>query len=64
LKFSVNSSQCFFTGAPKKCTISSAGIIRPVFLNNTVNTEGYLKLLQDHFVSNLQGMGVNMEKYI
>jgi hypothetical protein len=36
--------------------------VGPVFLNDTVNAERYLKLLQDHFVHILQGMGVNMEE--
>jgi hypothetical protein len=39
---------------PQKCTVqravSSAGVVRPVFLDVAVNAERYLKLLQDHFV--------------
>jgi hypothetical protein len=43
------------------CAISSAGIVEPDFLDDAVNAECYLKLLQEHLVPTLQGMGVNME---
>jgi hypothetical protein len=45
-----------------QCAISSFGIVRPIFLDDTVNAVCYLKLLQGHFVPTLQGMGVNMEE--
>lgn len=34
----------------------------PVFQDDTVYCEGYLKFLQDHFVTVLHGMGVNLDK--
>jgi hypothetical protein len=44
------------------CTVSSAGIVGPVFVDDMVNAEHYLELLEDHFVPALQGMGVNMKE--
>jgi hypothetical protein len=38
------------------CTISSAGIVSPFFLHDTVSAEHCHKLLQDHFVPSLQGI--------
>jgi hypothetical protein len=48
------------------CTILSVAIVGPVFLDCTVNAQCYLKLLQGQvcFVSDLQGMEVNMEETI
>jgi hypothetical protein len=34
---------------PVLSTVSSAGIVGSVFLDDTANAEHYLKLLQDHF---------------
>jgi hypothetical protein len=42
--------------------ISSAGIVGPVFLDDTVNAGRYPKLRKHHFVPSLQCMGVNMEE--
>jgi hypothetical protein len=44
------------------CTISSTGIVRPIFLDDIVSAECYLQLLQDHIVPTLQRMGINMEE--
>jgi hypothetical protein len=44
------------------CGISFAAIVKPILLDHTVSAECYLKLLQNHFVPTLQGMGVNMEE--
>jgi hypothetical protein len=44
------------------CTVSSTGIVGPIFMDVAFNAECYLKLLEDHFIPTLQGMGVNMKE--
>ena len=44
------------------CALSSYGIIGPVFIHENINSELYIKVLNENFIPTLRGMGVNMSE--
>jgi hypothetical protein len=40
--------------------VPSGGIVAPVFQDDSAKADRYQKIIEDHFVLALQGMGVNV----